>query len=311
MKKPLIGLIPLVDVERDSYWMMPPYFEALEEAGALPVMLPLTADEGALAQILEMCGGLLFTGGPDADPALYGEEKLPACGLVVPRRDEMELRLFRMALAADKPVLGICRGIQLFNVALGGTLWQDLPSQAPSAIQHEQKPPYDQPAHKVSILPGTPPCRPAGPGRGQRHQPAPSGHQGPGARAAGDGLLPRRPGRGGLDAGQTVRLGGAVAPRAHLQDQRRQPPAVCCLCGAVRLNAKRRPRLTHEQGKAGAYCMVMARPGPAPQGRGARRRRRSDGRGGPRRSAGRSAGPGRARGCRGRRAGCWPPARPG
>ena len=156
MKKPLIGLIPLVDVERDSYWMMPPYFEALEEAGALPVMLPLTADEGALAQILEMCGGLLFTGGPDADPALYGEEKLPACGLVVPRRDEMELRLFRMALAADKPVLGICRGIQLFNVALGGTLWQDLPSQAPSAIQHEQKPPYDQPAHKVSILPGTP-----------------------------------------------------------------------------------------------------------------------------------------------------------
>ena len=156
MKKPLIGLIPLVDVERDSYWMMPPYFEALEEAGALPVMLPLTADEGALAQILEMCSGLLFTGGPDADPALYGEEKLPACGLVVPRRDEMELRLFRMALAADKPVLGICRGIQLFNVALGGTLWQDLPSQAPSAIQHEQKPPYDQPAHKVSILPGTP-----------------------------------------------------------------------------------------------------------------------------------------------------------
>ena len=156
MKKPLIGVLPLVDVERDSYWMLPPYFEALEEAGGLPVMLPLTDDRTSLTQLLGRCDGLLFPGGPDIDPALYGEEKLPACGLTVPRRDAMELRLFRMALETDKPVFGICRGLQLFNAALGGTLWQDLPSQNPSPVQHRQKPPYDQPAHRVRVEPDTP-----------------------------------------------------------------------------------------------------------------------------------------------------------
>lgn len=154
--KPLIGLVPLVDVERDSYWMMPPYFAALERAGALPVMLPLTADEADLRQLVGLCDGLVFTGGPDVDPALYGEEKLPACKLVLPARDEMELTLLRLALAADKPLLGICRGIQVLNVALGGTLWQDLDTQAPSPVVHEQKPPYDQPAHSVMVRSGTP-----------------------------------------------------------------------------------------------------------------------------------------------------------
>lgn len=157
MKKPVIGLVPLVDVERDSYWMMPPYFDALEQAGALPLMLPLTGDPDDLAQLTALCDGVLFTGGPDVAPAFYGEEKLPACGLVVPRRDEMELRLFRTALEAGKPVFGICRGIQLINVALGGSLWQDLASQKQmDAAAHEQKPPYDRPCHRVSIVPGSP-----------------------------------------------------------------------------------------------------------------------------------------------------------
>ncbi len=156
MKKPVIGAVPLVDVEKDSYWMMPPYFEALERAGALPLMLPLTENAADIGQLVALCDGILFTGGPDVAPALYGEEKLPACGLVLPRRDMMELDLFRTALAADKPIFGICRGIQLMNVALGGSLYQDLPSQHPSPLVHEQKPPYDQPSHPVTVLPGSP-----------------------------------------------------------------------------------------------------------------------------------------------------------
>ncbi len=126
------------------------------EAGALPVMLPLTGEEAALAGLVSRCDGILLTGGQDVDPALYGEEKLPACGRPVPARDEMELLLTRLALAQDKPLLGICRGIQLLNVALGGSLYQDLPTQHYSQVGHEQKPPYDRPAHTVSVLRGTP-----------------------------------------------------------------------------------------------------------------------------------------------------------
>ena len=230
MKKPVIGLVPLVDVERDSYWMMPPYFDALEQAGALPLMLPLTGDPDDLAQLTVLCDGVLFTGGPDVAPAFYGEEKLPACGLVVPRRDEMELRLFRTALEAGKPVFGICRGIQLINVALGGSLWQDLASQKQmDAAAHEQKPPL-----RPALPPGIHCARqPAGRIAGKRgdggHQPPSSGGQGAGPRAGSHGLLGGGPGGSGADARSAFRVGGAVAPGKQLPGQRGQPQADAAL----------------------------------------------------------------------------------
>ena len=132
--KPLIGLVPLVDVERDSYWMMPPYFAALERAGALPVMLPLTADEADLRQLVGLCDGLVFTGGPDVDPALYGEEKLPACKLVLPQEEPCPLVLddalanfddSRMALALEcLEELGEERQILLFTCHSRERAWQ-------------------------------------------------------------------------------------------------------------------------------------------------------------------------------------------
>ncbi len=154
--KPVIGIIPLVDEERESLWMLPGYMDGVTAAGGLPVMLPLEDSESALDQLSAMCDGILLTGGHDVCPELYGEERLPECGACAPERDRMEQGILARAIAADKPVLGICRGIQFLNAALGGTLWQDLPSQRPSGTEHHQRPPYDRPAHRVTILPDTP-----------------------------------------------------------------------------------------------------------------------------------------------------------
>lgn len=155
-KRPIIGLVPLMDYQKDSYWMLPGYMQGIETAGGTPVMLPLTADEGVLAQLADTCDGFLFTGGQDVGPALYGGADPGLCAEQSPERDAMEQRLLALARSQDKPVLGICRGIQFLNAALGGTLWQDLPAQCPSSVNHRQPAPYDQPIHTVQPLPGTP-----------------------------------------------------------------------------------------------------------------------------------------------------------
>lgn len=155
-KRPLIGVVPLVDYQKASYWMLPGYLEGVEQAGGVPVVLPLTEDEGALEQLAALCDGFLFTGGQDVGPALYGGADPGLCGELSPGRDAMERRLLALARAQDKPVLGICRGIQFLNAALGGTLWQDLPAQCPSAVEHHQTAPYDQPVHTVALRPGAP-----------------------------------------------------------------------------------------------------------------------------------------------------------
>ena len=153
---PLIGVIPLWDAERNSLWMLPGYMEGILAQGGLPVMLPLTEDAAVLEKACGLCAGFLLTGGQDVQPSLYGEEALAACGEVCPARDRMESLVLRYALAANLPVLGICRGIQFLNAYLGGTLYQDLPSQHPSGTEHHQRPPYDLPCHSVRILPDTP-----------------------------------------------------------------------------------------------------------------------------------------------------------
>lgn len=157
--RPVIGVVPLVDEGRDSYWMLPGYFRGVREAGGVPVMLPLTDDADELAVALDVCDGLLVTGGQDVSPALYGEKSADAlalCGELCPERDRMEALLVPMAVERDLPVLGICRGIQVINAVLGGTLWQDLPKQRPSEVVHHGLPPYEEPVHSVEILPATP-----------------------------------------------------------------------------------------------------------------------------------------------------------
>ena len=157
MEKPIIGVIPLWDEEKESIWMLPGYMQGLEEAGAVPMILHLTDSETVLKQTISLFNGFLFTGGQDVNPKLYGQEKRKHCGEICDMRDRMETYIFREAiLNQNKPALGICRGIQFLNVMLGGSLHQDIPTELPSTIIHSQNSPYDVPSHYVRIISGTP-----------------------------------------------------------------------------------------------------------------------------------------------------------
>jgi putative glutamine amidotransferase len=157
MKRPIIGVIPLWDEKKDSIWMLPGYMQGLEEAGAVSVILNLTVSETILKQTVSFFDGFLFTGGHDVNPKLYGQEKTDCCGEICDIRDQMEAYVFREAvLNQNKPALGICRGIQLFNTLLGGSLYQDIPTEFPGPINHTKGPPYDVPAHNVRLFPESP-----------------------------------------------------------------------------------------------------------------------------------------------------------
>lgn len=156
MGKPIIGVLPLYDNEKDSYWMLPGYMKGIEDAGGIPVMLPLTTDEEIILSLANTFDGFLFTGGQDINPELYGEKISDVNGEMCNERDCMEEVLFKRVVELDKPVLGICRGLQLFNVLLGGTLYQDIPTQLTSSdINHKQRPPYTEPTHNVYIAKDT------------------------------------------------------------------------------------------------------------------------------------------------------------
>lgn len=154
--KPIIGVLPLVDENLKSYWMLPGYFKGIEITGGIPVMLPLNNDEDCINQMIELCDGFLFTGGHDISPSLYGETVMNSSVVCCTERDTMETILFKKAVALDKPILGICRGIQFINAVLGGTLYQDIPAQYPTIVEHHQSPPYNIPVHSVEILEDSP-----------------------------------------------------------------------------------------------------------------------------------------------------------
>ncbi len=131
------------------------YLRAVQEAGGVPVLLPPQLDEPAVDALMAAADGLLLTGGGDVDPARFGEAPHPTCYDVAPRRDTVETRAVERALDRGIPVLAICRGIQVLNVALGGSLYQDIASEPGSPIAHGQKAPRDQPTHRVAVKPGS------------------------------------------------------------------------------------------------------------------------------------------------------------
>lgn len=149
--KPLIAVCPLANEKRQLQLMQPGYLKGIELAGGASVVLPLTDDVQVLESILERCAGVLIPGGHDVEPARYGQQLLPECGELSPARDGLEDWIIGWALEWDVPVLGICRGAQMLNVHLGGTLYQDLPSQRPESLNHSQQPPYEQLVHTVTV----------------------------------------------------------------------------------------------------------------------------------------------------------------
>ncbi|MCD8099530.1 MAG: gamma-glutamyl-gamma-aminobutyrate hydrolase family protein [Oscillospiraceae bacterium] len=156
MSRKIIAVVPLWDDKKQSIWMLPGYMDGIEAAGAIPVILPLSDSAESALEAFELCDGLLMTGGHDVSPALYGETPKKTCGAQCEKRDSMESALYKRALECGKPVLGICRGIQLINVLQGGTLYQDLPTERESCVEHQMKPPYSSVAHYVNIVKPSP-----------------------------------------------------------------------------------------------------------------------------------------------------------
>ncbi|HEU4698861.1 MAG TPA: gamma-glutamyl-gamma-aminobutyrate hydrolase family protein [Gemmatimonadales bacterium] len=131
------------------------YVRAVLAAGGVPLVLPPIVPDADADAALEGMDGVLLTGGEDVDPAHYAAAPHPALGTVSAERDRFELALVAAARRRGLPILGICRGIQLVNVALGGTLWQDLPSERPGAVDHDPGGARSTRTHRIRVAPGS------------------------------------------------------------------------------------------------------------------------------------------------------------
>jgi putative glutamine amidotransferase len=161
---PLIGMLCRHD-RSVNYKQKPinaqgePYMQAISQAGGIPFLIPLNLPTASLRTLYDLADGVVLTGGGDVEPYLYGGQPHPTEGDVQPDRDEEEITVTRWAAADGKPLLGICRGIQVIAVAAGGTLVQDIPSLLPEATLHQYQynndnsHPDDYLAHAVELVP--------------------------------------------------------------------------------------------------------------------------------------------------------------
>lgn len=162
MNKPLIGLIGGVIIDQgglfpgyERSYVNSDYVKAVVEAGGVPVILPPITDQEAIRIQLECVDAVIITGGIDVNPLVYGEEPMEKLGQVQILRDEFDLAVIKEVVEQNKPVLGICRGLQMLNVAFGGTLYQDLSYNQDSYIKHVQNTAPDVPGHSIDIVEGT------------------------------------------------------------------------------------------------------------------------------------------------------------
>ena len=130
-----------------------PYVRAILESGGVPVILPISHSPQVATRLLELVDGIVLQGGGDICPSFYGQDRSPHVLRVDPETDQFEMELCRRCIDLQIPQLAICRGIQILNVAMGGTLIQDLPSEKKSTIAHRQPPPRDTPTHAIDVDP--------------------------------------------------------------------------------------------------------------------------------------------------------------
>ena len=151
--KPLIGISLGYSPTKNS--VNNTYVNSILMNGGVPYLIPVTDDVEVLRQVVAQLDGIVFTGGEDFAPAYFGEEEHEHLGEVNVNRDTYDLTLFKLASDRNIPTLGICRGLQLINVGMGGTLYQDLPSQKPSDINHRQQEAGTVATHSVSVVEGS------------------------------------------------------------------------------------------------------------------------------------------------------------
>ncbi|MBR5521522.1 MAG: gamma-glutamyl-gamma-aminobutyrate hydrolase family protein [Oscillospiraceae bacterium] len=163
MKKPLILITPQNMPMEEPFDLPYNYSNAYNTrgillGGGLPVIPPFLTEEMA-DELMQYADGLFMTGGADIDPARYGEEKMDCCGTIEYDRDASDIALLKAALKYKKPVLCVCRGSQIANVYFGGTLYQDIPTQAPSELKHSVYvyPDFKQEnTHKINVVENSP-----------------------------------------------------------------------------------------------------------------------------------------------------------
>ena len=152
-KRPRIGITMRIELETDRFYLGRDYSEAVEAAGGLPVHIPLIPRPEYISAVMDDLDGVLLPGSnSDIDPQRYGRDPHPLLGVVHPEKDETDLLVLAEIEARAVPLFAICFGAQALNVARGGTLIQDLISQVPGAIKHEQGAPRDRHSHRVRLL---------------------------------------------------------------------------------------------------------------------------------------------------------------
>lgn len=158
MKKPIIGIAgdvfintkaPVIGAEYDYFRNN--YSKAIIEGGGIPLYIPVVDDISVLINQISACDGILIPGGEDVNPLFYGEEPKPLLQSTIPRVDRFQIHLIKEALKSNKPILTICRGTQILNVAFGGTLYQDISYASDNPIQHNQLTQLYDVTHSVEI----------------------------------------------------------------------------------------------------------------------------------------------------------------
>ena len=163
--RPIIGITPdfhsgntesFTSQGEPTYFLRARYMDVIKDLGGIPFILPITDDPKLQAELLRRIDGLLMTGsGPDLDPRLYGERPTARFKIMSKQRSAFELGLAKQALRLDRPILGICGGLQLLNVAMGGSLIQDIATQMCGALAHRQETAATRVSHRVKITRGT------------------------------------------------------------------------------------------------------------------------------------------------------------